>query len=185
MCWAAADRMAKVAALQAPSLEATFRDAAVRIRNEIVEKAWNPSLNTFTGSYGGRELDASLLQMAPLRVLAPDDPKLNATIDALWKGLSKDGWLFRYQLDDGFGHPTVAFTICTFWLVEALVATGRPVDARAVMEQIHTPLSPLGLLSEDYEPATLRMWGNFPQAYSHVGLIRGAFAASPNWAEVL
>jgi GH15 family glucan-1,4-alpha-glucosidase len=185
MCWAAADRMAHIAALHEPALESRFRESAGRIRDEIVRRAWNPEVGSFTGSYGGRDLDASLLQMAPLRVLPRDDAKLQRTIDAIWKGLSRDGWLFRYQLDDGFGRPTVAFTLCTFWLVEALEATGRDADAKAVMEQIHTALSPLGLLSEDYETATQRMWGNFPQAYSHVGLIRAAFAASPNWSEVL
>ena len=185
MCWAAADRMAKVSALHAPSLETTFRDAAARIRSELVEKSWNSALGAFAGSYGGRDLDASLLQMSMLKLLPRDDPKLRGTIDAVWKGLSRDGWLFRYQLDDGFGQPMVAFTICTFWLVEALAATGRDTDARAVMEQIHTALSPLGLLSEDYEPAELRMWGNYPQAYSHVGLVRAAFAASPHWADLL
>jgi hypothetical protein len=113
------------------------------------------------------------------------DLRLSDTIDAIWKTLSKDGWLFRYRLDDGFGQPKVAFIICTFWLVEALAATGRTDDAKAVMKHVHSALSPLGLLSEDYETSNLRMWGNFPQAYSHVGLIHAAFAASPRWAEVL
>ena len=105
--------------------------------------------------------------------------------DAIWRTLSRDGWLFRYRLDDGFGQPRVAFIICTFWLVEALAALGRAEEAKAVMKHAHAALSPLGLLSEDYETATLRMWGNFPQAYSHVGLIHAAFAASPRWADVL
>jgi GH15 family glucan-1,4-alpha-glucosidase len=79
----------------------------------------------------------------------------------------------------------VAFIICTFWLVEALAATGRAEEAKSVMQRAHSALSPLGLLSEDYETSNLRMWGNFPQAYSHVGLIHAAFAASPRWADVL
>jgi GH15 family glucan-1,4-alpha-glucosidase len=79
----------------------------------------------------------------------------------------------------------VAFIICTFWLVEALAALGLTDDARAAMERIRSALSPLGLLSEDCETANLRMWGNFPQAYSHVGLIHAAFAASPRWSDVL
>ena len=123
--------------------------------------------------------------MATLRFLPADDPRLRSTIDAIWKALSRDGWLLRYRLDDGFGKPTVAFIICTFWLVEALAAA-RPQGRGRGRHGPHAPaLSPLGLLSEDYETADLRMWGNFPQAYSHVGLIHAAFAASPDWADVL
>ncbi len=185
MCWAAADRMSRISGRHAPRLEAEFRSAAARIREEIHGSAWNPDLGAFVGTYGGRDLDASLLQMATLRLLPADDPRLRDTIDAISKGLSRDGWLFRYRLDDGFGQPTVAFIICTFWLVEALAATGRAAEAKTVMDHVHSALSPLGLLSEDYETSSLRMWGNFPQAYSHAGLIHAAFAASPRWAEIL
>jgi GH15 family glucan-1,4-alpha-glucosidase len=185
MCWAAADRMAAVAARAAPALEAEFRGEALRIRDALVARAWNGKLESFVAHYDGEDLDASLLQMAALRFLPPDDPRLHATIDAIRKHLSERGWLFRYQLDDGFGRPRVAFIICTFWLVEALAATGRAEEAKAVMKHVHSALSPLGLLSEDYETSSLRMWGNFPQAYSHVGLIRAAFAAAPRWTDVL
>jgi GH15 family glucan-1,4-alpha-glucosidase len=185
MCWAAADRMSRICARRDPGREAEFHDASVRIREEILRNAWSPDAGAFAGTYGGRELDASLLQMATLRLLPAEDPRLRATIDTVWKGLSQDGWLFRYRLDDGFGQPTVAFIICTFWLVEALAATGRAEEGKAVMDHIHAALSPLGLLSEDYETSSLRMWGNFPQAYSHAGLIQAAFAASPRWAEIL
>ena len=185
MCWAAADRMAMVAARQAPAVENEFRAGANRIREEIVARAWNPQLNAFAGTYGGSDLDASLLQMVRLRLLDRDDPRLRSTVEAIRNGLSKDGWLFRYQIDDGFGQPTVAFIICSFWLVEALAALGRTEDARTAMLQIRSAMSPLGLLSEDCETASPRMWGNFPQAYSHVGLIHAAFAASPRWSDVL
>ncbi len=185
MCWAAADRMALVAARRAPEFEQEFRAAAARIRDDVLVRAWNGELGSFVGHYGGRDLDASLLQMAMLRFLPAHDPRLRNTVDAIWKTLSKDGWLFRYRLDDGFGQPKVAFIICTFWLVEALAVTGRVEEAKAVMKHVHAALSPLGLLSEDYETESLRMWGNFPQAYSHVGLIHAAFAASPRWSEVL
>ncbi|HTF86767.1 MAG TPA: glycoside hydrolase family 15 protein [Planctomycetota bacterium] len=185
MCWAAADRMALVAARHAEGSAHEFRSAADRIRAEVIEQAWNPATGSFVGHYGGSDLDASLLQMATLRFLPADDPRLRQTVEAIWKTLSKDGWLFRYRLDDGFGQPKVAFIICTFWLIEALAAIGRTEEAKSVMKHVHAALSPLGLLSEDYETSTLRMWGNFPQAYSHVGLIHAAFAASPRWADVL
>jgi len=185
MCWAAADRMAMVAARHKPPLAPEFRLAADAVQEQILTKAWNPAINAFAGRYEGADLDASLLQMARLRFLAPGDPRLNSTIDAIFQSLSRDGWLFRYQLDDGFGLPTVAFTICTFWMIEALAIMGRKERATAMMQQVQKTLSPLGLLSEDYDTSTLQMWGNFPQAYSHVGLIHAAFAASPGWHEVL
>jgi GH15 family glucan-1,4-alpha-glucosidase len=185
MSWAAAERMARVAARHSTEAESEFHAAADRIRAEILERAWNEELGAFAGSYGGTDLDASLLQMAGLRLLAPDDPRLTGTIDAIRRSLSKEGWLFRYRLDDGFGEPTVAFVICTFWLVEALAIVGRRHDAKNVLDYVYPALSPLGLLSEDYDPSTRRMWGNFPQAYSHVGLIHAAFAASPRWSDVL
>jgi GH15 family glucan-1,4-alpha-glucosidase len=185
MSWAGAERMARVAARHAPELEPEFRSAAAQIRQDLNQRAWNGEIGSFVGSYGGRDLDASLLQMATLRFLPRDDPRLISTVDTIRQVLSQDGWLFRYRLDDGFGRPSVAFVICTFWLVEALAVLGRKEEARAAMDKIQGALSPLGLLSEDYETSTLRMWGNFPQAYSHVGLIHGAFAAAPDWAEVL
>ena len=185
MCWAAADRMARVAARHAPALAPEFEAAAEHIRAELTARAWSQELGAFAGNYGGRELDASLLQMVPLRLLRSDDARLRGTVDVIGKALSQDGWLLRYKLDDGFGQPAVAFVICTFWLIEALALLGRGEEAKAVMERVHKAMSPLGLLSEDYETGGLRMWGNFPQAYSHVGLIHAAFAASPRWAEVL
>ena len=185
MCWAAADRMAGIAERHEPAHAAEFHSGADRIRAEVITQSWNASKRSFVGHYGGEDLDASLLQMVRLRFLPPGDPRLSSTIDAIHKDLARGGWLQRYSLNDGFGKPSVAFVICTFWLIEALAAAGRREEARAMFDQIHGALSPLGLLSEDFDPATPRMWGNFPQTYSHVGLIHAAFAASPQWTEVL
>jgi GH15 family glucan-1,4-alpha-glucosidase len=185
MSWAAADRMATIAERHAPALAAEFRGAAVRLHAEIVAQAWSPTLNAFAATYGGRELDASLLEMASLRFLPNEDTRLLATVDSIRHGLSQDGWLLRYRQDDGFGQPTVAFILCSCWLVEALATLGRAREAREIMEHVRAAISPLGLLSEDCDTSTRRLWGNFPQAYSHVGLIHAAFAASPRWADVL
>lgn len=185
MCWAAADRMSRVASLHARGVEQEFRTAAKRIQDEILSKAWSPELGSFAASFGTRDLDASLLQMAHLRFLPLQDERLHGTVNAIREGLSKDGWVFRYQMDDGFGPPAVAFIICTFWMVEALADTGRKAEAKEIMDRMQSSLSPVGLLSEDYETPSLRMWGNFPQAYSHVGLIHAAFAASPRWSDIL
>jgi GH15 family glucan-1,4-alpha-glucosidase len=184
MCWAAADRMALIAARHAPALREKFEQDAARIRERILAEAWSPALASFAGAHGGAELDAALLQMAPLRFLPPGAPQLVQTIDALGAALAHEGWMYRYRLDDGFGKPEVAFVLCTFWMVEALAAIGRTADARATMDRACAALSPLGLLAEDFSPTTRRLWGNFPQAYSHAGLIHGAFAASPRWLEL-
>lgn len=185
MSWAAADRMAHVAERHAPQLEPEFRSAAGHIHLEITTKTWNPRLGAFAAAYGGEALDAALLEMANLRFLPRADERLRSTIDAIHSGLSQDGWLLRYREDDGFGSPTVAFLICSYWLAEALAMTGRREEARQAITQVNRACSPLGLLSEDCDTSTLRLWGNFPQAYSHVGLIHAAFAASPRWTDVL
>ena len=117
--------MARVDVAARAGHEPEFRAAAVRIRDEILAQAWSADVGSFVGDYGGRDLDAALLQMVTLRFLPPQDPRLHQTVDAIRKGLAKDGWLFRYRVDDGFGQPSVAFIICTFWLVEALATIGR------------------------------------------------------------
>jgi GH15 family glucan-1,4-alpha-glucosidase len=185
MCWAAADRAAMIVQRFAPGRHAEFRQAADAIRDELARRAWSETRQAYVGSYDGDNLDAALLQMAPLRIFPFDDPRMRQTIDAIWKGLSHDGWLMRYRDDDGLGETTVAFILCTFWLIEALALTGRTDDARALMDTAGGIVSPLGLLSEDYDTAQRAMSGNYPQAYSHVGLIRAAFAAAPRWLEVL
>jgi GH15 family glucan-1,4-alpha-glucosidase len=185
MCWAAADRMARIDDCHAPANSCEFQTAADRIHAEIVKEGWNSRLGSFVGQYGGQDLDASLLQMARLRFLPHEDPKLKSTVEAISRELARDGWLLRYDVNDGFGKPSVAFLICTYWLIEAMAISGRAAEGRAWFERIHAALSPLGLLSEDYDSSTSQMWGNFPQTYSHVGLIHAAFAASPQWLEVL
>jgi GH15 family glucan-1,4-alpha-glucosidase len=185
MCWAAAERMTRIARRHLPAAADEFHAAATRLHADLVANAWSETRQTFVGEYGGADLDAALLQMAPLRFLPGNDPRLAATVDAIRGDLARDGWLMRYRNDDGLGVPSVAFVICTFWLAEALAVTGRVADAKAVMARVSDVLSPLGLMSEDCEIASRRLWGNFPQAYSHVGLIHAAFAASPRWADFL
>jgi GH15 family glucan-1,4-alpha-glucosidase len=185
MSWAAADRVAMVLEGRAPGAGAEFAAEAARLRAEIIKSCWRPDLKTFAASYGSDDLDASLLQMVPFRFLPRDDSRLASTVDAIALALGRGDWLDRYKHDDGLGTPQVAFVLCTFWLVQALAGLGRHEEARRRLETSFEALSPLGLLSEDFDPATRRLWGNFPQAYSHVGLIHAAFDASPRWPEVL
>jgi GH15 family glucan-1,4-alpha-glucosidase len=184
MCWAAADRMRRVAAAHRPSVAEEFSRAAGRISAELLERAYLPSRNTLVAEYGGEEVDAALLQAVTLRLLAPGDPRMVGTVEAVRADLEHQGWLKRYRTNDGFGVPSVAFMLCTFWLIEALAVIGRGDEARTLLARLGSVRSPLGLLAEDVDPGTGSMWGNFPQAYSHVGLIHAAFAASPRWSEV-
>jgi len=184
MCWAAADRMTRIARQHRPADAPEFATAAQRIRDEIASRGVDPARGCLVADYEGKELDAALLQAVPLRLWPPDDACLHATVDAVRADLEHHGWLRRYRTNDDFGVPAVAFMLCTFWQVEALARLGRPAEARAVMERLRDVKSPLGLLAEDLDPVTNTMWGNFPQAYSHVGLIHAAFAASPSWSEV-
>ncbi len=185
MSWAGADRMRAVAERHAPELAAEFREAAGRLRGELLARTWNPSLGALASAYDGADLDASVLQAITLRLLAPDDPRASATIDALRRSLEDGGWMYRYRRADDFGAPAIPFVICTFWLVEALARVGRLDEARALLSRVTDTLPPLGLMSEDFDPHEGRFWGNYPQAYSHVGMIRAAFAASPAWSDVI
>jgi GH15 family glucan-1,4-alpha-glucosidase len=184
MCWAAADRMGRIAQTHNLADADEFVKAAERIREEVLTKAVDQKRGTLVADYGGQELDAALLQAVSLRLLPASDPRMHATVDAVRADLEHLGWLRRYRVDDGFGVPTVAFMLCTFWLVEALAALGRFDEARVLMSRFQKIRSPLGLYAEDIEPETGVMWGNFPQAYSHVGMIHAAFAAAPRWSDV-
>jgi GH15 family glucan-1,4-alpha-glucosidase len=185
MSWAAADRVAMVLDGDSPGGGATLRAEAVRLHGEILDRCWRPALGSFAAGYQGDDLDASTLLMVPLRFLPRDDRRLAGTVDTIAAALGRGDWLDRYRHDDGFGRPQVAFVLCTFWLVQALAGLGRHEEARRRLEAAFGALSPLGLLSEDFDPQSSRLWGNFPQAYSHVGLIHAAFEASPRWPEIL
>ena len=183
MCWAAADRMSRIALAHAPALAPEFGRAQKKIREEILAHAVDPRRGNLVADYGGSEVDAALLQAITLRLLPASDPHALPTVQAIRDDLDDAGWLRRYRTDDGFGRPTVAFALCTFWLVEALARLGLEADARTALDRVRSIRSPLGLLSEDVMSASGEMWGNFPQAYSHVGLIHAAFAAAPRWGE--
>ncbi len=179
MCWAAADRMRLIAQRHRPALVSEFSKGAERIKEELLSRAVDPVRGCLASDYGGNEVDAALLQAVPLRLLSPDDSRIAATIEAVRRDLGLGNWLRRYRTSDGFAEHDSAFMVCTFWLAEALAGIERSQEARAVLARLKEVRSPLGLLSEDLEPASGAMRGNFPQTYSHVGVIRAAFAASP------
>lgn len=184
MCWAACDRLAKIARLLGLSARAEYwRGEAQRLRRAILDGAWNEKRKSFVATFGGERLDASLLLLQEVGFLRPDDPRFATTVDAVAGELSRGGLLYRYATEDDFGWPETAFTVCTFWYVDALVALGRREEAREIFERLLAHRNRLGLLSEDIHPADGSLWGNFPQTYSMVGLIVSAMRLSKSWEE--
>jgi GH15 family glucan-1,4-alpha-glucosidase len=186
MSWAACDRLAKIAlALQLPKRVVYWQAHAQRMREEILVRAWSEERQAFAESFGGRELDASVLLMAEVGFIDPEDPRFRATVDALERTLCDGPYMRRYEAADDFGKPETAFNICTFWRIDALARTGRKAEARAIFETMLAARNPLGLLSEDTHPVTGEMWGNFPQTYSMVGIINAAVRLSAPWDTVI
>jgi GH15 family glucan-1,4-alpha-glucosidase len=184
MCWAACDRLAKIAArLDLPERATHWRQRADTIRTTTVERAWREDLGYFSASFQSDYLDASLLLLADIGFVAADDPKFIATVEAIGNTLKKGDALFRYVAADDFGEPETSFTICTFWYIDALAAIGRTDEARGMFERILARRNHLGLLSEDLAFDDGEAWGNFPQTYSHVGLIIAAMRLSRSWQE--
>lgn len=175
MCWVAMDRATKIANLLNKTHYAeTWRGIANDIKEDVFKKGWNENLQTFTQAYNNSELDASLLLMAEYGFIEADDVKYEKTVMAVKKELFYNGLVYRYKTPDDFGKPTSSFTICTFWLVQALFRTGRKQDAEEIFENLLSCGNHLGLFSEDIDFSTKRLLGNFPQAYSHLALINTA-----------
>ena len=184
MCWAGCDRLAKIARqLRLPERETYWRSNADTIHAGILKQAWNAKIKSFVESFGGKHLDASLLQMADLGFLPASDPRFLGTLSRIEKRLRRGPHLFRYEAPDDFGTPETSFNVCTFWYIDALVAVGRRDEAREMFENMLRIRNPHGLLSEDLDPATGELWGNFPQTYSMVGLINSAMRLSKSWEE--
>ncbi|CBA15216.1 glycoside hydrolase family 15 protein [Xanthomonas albilineans] len=184
MCWAACDRLAKIAARLGLEDRVTYwRERAERIRERVLAEAWSPQLGHFTDTFNGHRLDASLLLLADIGLIAADDPRFIATVEAIGRDLKHGDALYRYVAPDDFGAPETSFTICTFWYIDALAAIGRTDEARELFERILARRNHLGLLSEDLAFDNGEAWGNFPQTYSHVGLIIAAMRLSRSWQE--
>ena len=182
MCWVACDRLAKIAR-RLGILEATrrWREKADRIHAAICERAWSAGKASFVATFDGDSLDASLLLLAELGFLEAGDPRFAGTVAAVERELKRGDFIFRYTQADDFGEPENAFLVCTFWYIDALAALGRRDEARALFEATLARRNRLGLLSEDVNPVTGELWGNFPQTYSMVGLINSATRLSIPW----
>lgn len=186
MCWAACDRLAKIAArLGRSDRQAHWAGHAAAMKRTLLDGAWSERRQAFVESLGGEHLDASVLLMAEVGFIDPGDPRFVATVDALERHLGDGPFMRRYEAPDDFGRPETAFNICSFWRIDALARIGRTERARDLFEAMLAVRNPLGLLSEDTHAATGALWGNFPQTYSMVGLINGAVRLSAPWDAVI
>jgi GH15 family glucan-1,4-alpha-glucosidase len=185
MVWVAADRAVRTLERH-PELDGDldgWRALRDEVHREVCEKGYDPERNTFTQSYGSRELDAALLLIPRVGFLPPDDPRVLGTIDAVRKELDHGGFLHRYSTTDsdqaeidGLPGSEGTFLVCSFWLADALHMTGRTQEARELFERLVGLVNDVGLLSEEFDPVTGRQLGNFPQAFSHIGLVNTALA---------
>jgi GH15 family glucan-1,4-alpha-glucosidase len=186
MCWAACDRLARIAGrLALPERQAYWAAEAGRIRQVILERAWSEQRGSFVAGFSDDHLDASLLTIADLGFIDPLDPRFVGTVNAIGAELKHGPYLFRYLAEDDFGAPETAFNICTFWYINALASIGRRDEARELFENMLAKRTSLGLLSEDIDVASGELWGNFPQTYSMVGIIQAAARLSKTWEEAL
>jgi GH15 family glucan-1,4-alpha-glucosidase len=178
MCWAALDR----AIALAPLLDAAGRVkrwAAARdeIRAAILERGWNDRAGAFTQAFGSEDLDASSLMLAITGFLPTDDPRMKATIDATAARLTDErGLVYRYLAHDGLAGEEGTFLLCTFWLAQAQALAGDLDQATATFERAVAAISDVGLLAEEVDSDSGEMIGNFPQAFSHIGLVNAAWA---------
>ena len=171
-CWVALDRAVRMEAqLHAGARLQTWRRERDAVRAAILERGWDESVGAYTGAFGSDHLDASVLLMALVGFLPDDDARLRRTIATIERELGEGGLIRRWT-----GAEEGSFVICSYWLAHALAVTGRLDDARAVFERITRCANDVGLLAEEVDPADGRHWGNFPQAFSHVGLINAAWA---------
>lgn len=179
MAWVAFDRAAGLADTTEEGREQGrhYRQVADCIRQEVCSQGLDPSGRYFVQAYGSNEIDASLLQIALTGFLPADDPRFVETLAQIERRLLKNGLLLRYDSDscsDGLTPGEGTFLVCSFWLADVYVLLGREAEAQALYERLLGLCNDLGLLAEQYDPAGRRMLGNYPQAFSHIGIINTA-----------
>jgi GH15 family glucan-1,4-alpha-glucosidase len=184
MCWAGCQRLSAIA----NNIGLTERNGywaakAAKIGEEVLARAWNPRRKAFTAAFDSDDLDASVLLLAEIGVIAPDDPRFVATVAAIERELRRSFHVMRYVVADDFGAPETAFLICRFWLIDAMWEIGRREEAREMFVDALRLRNRYGLLSEDVHPVTGKLWGNFPQTYSMSGLILSAIKLSRSWGD--
>ena len=176
-CWVAVDRAIKAArALDLPGDVERWRRVRAEIKEDVLAKGYDTDRKSFVQAYGSKSLDAANLMLPLVGFIRADDPRMRSTIEAIERDLtSPQGYVYRYEMfDDGLGGQEGAFTICGFWLADDLIALGEVDRARVLFEKLLGCANDLCLLSEEVDPETGEMLGNFPQAFSHMALINTA-----------
>ncbi len=176
MCWVGVDRAIKMAQALGESEQLDeWRGLRDEIRGDVLERGFDRELGTFVQAYGSRSLDASAMLLPLVGFIRADDPKMISTVTAIQQRLTTDGLVHRYLAEDGLPGEEGAFAICSFWLVDNLALQGRADEARALFERVCSLANDVGLLAEQIDPRTREQLGNFPQAFTYVALINGAF----------
>jgi alpha,alpha-trehalase len=180
MCWVALDRAVALAdLLDASDRVEEWQRVQAQIREMILTRGWSDRANAFTQSFDSDELDASNLMLPLVGFLPPDDPRVLSTISAIEERLTDErGLVYRYRSHDGLEGDEGTFLLCTFWLAQALARAGQPARARTVFERAAAFVNDVGLLAEEVDPVSGELLGNFPQAFSHIGLVNAAWAIS-------
>jgi len=180
MCWVALDRAIDIAdILNAHDRIDSWSATRDQIRDAILEYGWSKKAGAFTQAFGSDDLDASTLMMPIVGFLPATDPRMRSTIDAIAERLTDEhGLVYRYRASDGLAGEEGTFLLCTFWLAQAQALAGEIEQARATFEQAITYANDVGLLSEEVDPVSNELLGNFPQAFSHIGLVNAAWAIS-------
>ncbi len=180
MCWVALDPASALAErLGASDRVEAWTQTQNQIHDAILIKGWSDQANAFTQYFGSDELDASNLMIPLVGFLPTDDPRVLATIDATEERLTDErGLVYRYRSHDGLEGEEGCFLLCTFWLAQALARSGQPARARTIFERAAALVNDVGLLAEEVDPGSEELLGNFPQAFSHIGLVNAAWAIS-------
>jgi GH15 family glucan-1,4-alpha-glucosidase len=185
MCWAAVHRMAMIAERIGQFDDAVqWETKAQNLREEILRRAITAD-GWVSGAFEAEVVDASVLLLPQIGLLSATDGRFLRTLEVVEQRLLKNGFLLRYNEADDFGVPETAFVVCTFWYIDALAAAGRQDEARELFTHLLARRNNAGLLSEDIDPLTGELWGNFPQTYSLVGLILSAHRLSRSWEQGL
>jgi GH15 family glucan-1,4-alpha-glucosidase len=173
MCWQTVDRALRVARYLGQKRPA-WEQLRQTISADVLTNGWLPECNAFCATYGSQDADAGTLAVGLSGLLSPDDPRFVGTVEYVEKHLCTDGCVYRYRYDDGLPGIEGSFLLCTAWLVEACVLCGRTERAWELFESLCAKAGPTGLIAEEWDPQDERSLGNFPQAYSHLGLINAA-----------
>jgi GH15 family glucan-1,4-alpha-glucosidase len=182
MNWAAVDRGVRIAGhIGRPDLVSEWNPVREKMRHSIERNAWNEFVGYFTQDYGGDSPDAANLLLPAINFLSHRDDRMQKTIDAYDRILRVGKGVYRYRTPDDFGVPKTTFTVCSFWMADALWGAGRKAEARELFSALVHQANHVGLLSEDMDPESGELWGNFPQTYSHVGLINTSMRISQSW----